>query len=109
MAARAVGTLIPADDAEDPDVRGARTVLVLGWLTSLWRRSGVLGEEIDAKKVAAIVRRELGQMLLTGEADWAYVVSIALFVERDGTTTAAQRQLKVLALLHGKLPPHRGH
>jgi hypothetical protein len=119
--------------AEDPEVRGARTVLVLGWLSALWHRARFLDEENEAlRQVRRIIRREVANMVFLTEADWPYLMSIILFVERDETTTAGEKWLnrwieavlrkngsddaigfpspywlqeKALAFRYGKLPP----
>src|SRR5256885_1534633 len=46
--------------AEDPEVRGARTLLVLGWLSALWHRARLRGEDSEAlRQVRKIMLREL--------------------------------------------------
>jgi hypothetical protein len=119
--------------AEDPEIRGARTMLVLGWLTALWHRARLQGAESDAlRQVRTIMMREVGNIALLTEADWPYLMSIILFIERDASSAAGETWLrrwienvlrhnrgdntlgfpspywlqeKALALRYGKLPP----
>lgn len=73
---------------EDPEVRGARVMLVLGWLTALWHRARLLGEQPAA--IGVIVKRELRQLKILTEADWPCFMSLAQFVEREHSATAAE-------------------
>jgi hypothetical protein len=119
--------------AEDPEVRAARTTLVLGWSTALWHRARLQGTESDElRAVRKILLREIGNIAFLTEADWPYVVSIILFIEREASSTAAETWLhnwieivlrhnrgdkalgfpspywlqeKALAMRYGKLPP----
>lgn len=74
---------------EDPEVRGARVMLVLGWLTALWHRARLMGENSPAA-IGAIVKREYRQLKVSTEADWPYFMSLAQFVERDHSATVAE-------------------
>lgn len=80
--------------AEDPEVRGARSVLVLGWLSALWHRARLRDEDSDAlRQVRTIMLRELPNIVLLSEADWPYFMSIVLFIERVANATAGQKWL----------------
>lgn len=72
--------------ADEPAIRGARGVLVLGWATALWHRARLRGEEKEEEPflrgLRRITLRELKHIVLTTEADWPYLLSIVLFAER---------------------------
>ena len=94
---------------EDPEVRGARVMLVLGWLTALWHRARVLGDDSPAA-IGAVVKRELRQLKILTEADWPCFMSLAQFVERGDSATAAEVLITrwidaVLAANTGEDPP----
>jgi hypothetical protein len=80
--------------AEDPEVRGARTLLVLGWLSALWHRAQLRRDDSKVlQRVRTIMLRELANIVLLTEADWPYFMSIILFIERDATTTTGEKCL----------------
>jgi hypothetical protein len=76
--------------AEDPEVRGARTVLILGWLATLCLNNAILDQGINAGDATAIVSRELPNLFFSTEADWPYVVGIALMLGRTAGSSHAE-------------------
>jgi hypothetical protein len=74
---------------EDPEVRGARVMLVLGWLTALWHQARLTGDDAPPT-IAALVKRELPQLKFLTEADWPYLMSVVQFVERQHSATSGE-------------------
>jgi hypothetical protein len=80
--------------AEEPAIRGARGVLVLGWAAALWQRARLRGDDKEEapffRELHRIMLRELKQIALNTEADWPYLFSIILFAERTENTRAGE-------------------
>ena len=83
--------------AEEPAIRGARGVLVLGWAAALWHRARVRGEDREDepffRDIRRIMVRELKYIALNTEADWPYILSIVLFAERAENARAGEAGL----------------
>jgi hypothetical protein len=120
--------------AETDFIRGVRTATTLGWLATRSLIRGLQGEyDPDNKRLVKIFRNVRASLRITGEADWPYIVSISLFIEKWLSSNAAEAliaswvrsiidanknedlggipppywlQEKVLALRYGQLAPH---
>lgn len=82
----------------DPHVYGARVTLMLGWLgiwglDAGWRR----GLSFERKAFVSVLTRELSGLRLTGEADWPYVMALALFLERAESSREGEFLLRLWA------------
>lgn len=119
--------------AERDDIRGARTMLTLGWLAA----KHFIDSRSDRKSldgtILETVKRELKWLRFIGESDWPYVMMVSMLCERFlgasvgealihkwirwiilingkrdviGIPSPYWPQEKVLSLLHQKLPPY---
>src|SRR5687768_7920853 len=74
----------------------ARVTLVLGWLAglALLRRRFGTRSPSDSQSLRKVVRREVGNIRITGEADWPTFLVLALYAETVGTATEAETFLR---------------
>lgn len=84
--------------ADEPAIRGARGLLVLGWAAALWHRARLRNEDDPEEQsllrdLPTIMRRELKHIALNTEADWPYLLSIVMFAERMETARAGEAGL----------------
>jgi hypothetical protein len=120
--------------AETDFIRGVRTSTTLGWVATRSLLHG-LEEEYDPenKRLLKIFETARPSLRITGEADWPYLMSVSLFIEKWVSSNAAEvligswvksiidankndlggvpppywLQEKVLALRYGQLAPHK--
>jgi hypothetical protein len=121
--------------AETDFIRGVRTLITFGWLTATSLTRALKNEKgAGDKELLNVVRKNFSGMSWSGEADWPYIVCLALYLEkwvgsgqaewllenRVESIIAANRgegaegvpppywlQEKVLELLYGQLPPYK--
>jgi len=121
--------------AETDFIRGVRTSTTLGWLATRSLIRGLEGQyDPENKRLLKVFQTARSSLRITGEADWPYIVSISLFIEKWLSSKAAEvlieswvrsvidanrdeniggvpppywLQEKVLALRYGQLAPHK--
>lgn len=80
--------------AERDDIRGARTMLTLGWLAAKY----FIDKQVNCAKssclFSTIVKREHRALKFLGESDWPYIMALSLFLERTEGASAGEGLIK---------------
>lgn len=79
---------------ERDDIRGARTMLTLGWLSAKYFIDKHINSNEDSRSLSTIVKREFKALKFLGESDWPYIMSLSLFLERTEGASAGESLIK---------------
>ena len=80
--------------AERDDIRGARTMLTLGWLSAKFFIDRITNNSQSFRSISPIVRREYKALKFLGESDWPYIMALSLFLERTEGASAGEGLIK---------------
>ncbi|HEX6188642.1 MAG TPA: hypothetical protein VFZ40_11220, partial [Pyrinomonadaceae bacterium] len=76
--------------AERDDIRGARTMLTLGWLAAKYFIDKKNTSQESSGSILTIVKREHRALRFLGESDWPYILLLSLLLERTAGTSAGE-------------------
>lgn len=100
------GWLVPTYGLADPHVYAARVTIVLGWMGA-WGLSedSTAGAE-EQRRLYEVALREFRSCRSSGEVDWPFLLSLSLWLERQGHTADAEEV--VLGHVDAILAANRG-
>jgi len=94
----------------DPYVYGVRVCLTIGWLSAWaldrkWRR----GEHVDTERMVKLLTREYPAHRNAGEADWPFLMCLALYLDREWMQPDAEEVViryanSIIAVNQGRSP-----
>ena len=92
--------------AERDDIRGARTMLTLGWLATKYFIDKQGNSQESPGPILTIVKREHKALRFLGESDWPYIMVLSLFLERTEGASAGESLIR--AWVRGIVMMNRG-
>ena len=92
--------------AERDDIRGARTMLTLGWLAAKYFIDRQESGQESSGSILTIVKREHKALRFLGESDWPYIMALSLFLQRTEGASAGEGLIR--AWIRGIVMMNRG-